>query len=77
MKNYSLRFKRHINEVFIIKPNDLGMNFLTFWFKRTTFLLKKFPFLYLFPVASMIVLLMYFLLGKYLILLTNWLQYGF
>jgi len=77
MKGYQLRFKKQIDEVFFIKPNDLGWDLLTFWFKKTTFFLKKFPFLYLIFFAGVIVLLMYLLFGGYLILLTTFLQYGF
>jgi len=77
MKSYSLRFKKQISEVFIIKPNDLGSEFLTCWFKKLTLLLKRFPFLYLLPLATLIACLLYLFLGKRIVVITSFLQYGF
>jgi len=74
---YSKNFQRYINEVFFITPNDLGNDFLNKWFKRITFFLKKSPFLLITPLTMIFVLLFYFIFGKYIILLTNFLQYGF
>jgi len=77
MKNCSLRFRKQIGEVFIIQPNDLGNKFLNFLFKKSTAYLKKFPFFYLFPATVIIVFLIYLLLGKRIVTITNLLQYGF
>jgi hypothetical protein len=77
MKSYSLRFKKQIGEVFVIQPNDLGNNFLNFLFKKTTAYLKRFPFLYLLPVAVIIVFFIYLILGKGIVTITSLLQYGF
>jgi len=77
MKVYPERFKKYINEVFFIAPNDLGLGFLNFWFKKITSFLKNTPFLLLIPLTTIFVLLIYLMFGKYLIWLTNLLQYGF
>jgi len=72
-----VKFKKQINEVFFLKPNDLGIDFLNFWFKKITFFLKNFPFLYLIPLSFFLSFLIYLFLGKYLVFLTSLLQYGF
>jgi len=77
MKSLSLKFKRQISEVFIIKPNDLGNNLLNFLFKRSTTLLKKFPFIFLLPISFFITFIIYLLLGSEIIIINNILQYGF
>jgi hypothetical protein len=77
MNLYSNRFKKYINEVFSITPNDLGFDSLTFWFKKITFLLKNIPFLLLIPLTLTFALLLHFIFGKYLVWLTSFLQYGF
>jgi len=77
MKSYSLKLKKQISEVFIIKPNDLGSQFLTYWFKKSTLFLKQFPFLYLIPLATLIAFLVYLFLGKKIVFITTFLQYGF
>jgi len=77
MKIDSKNLKIYINEVFFIEPNNLGFDFLNFWFKKTTFYLKRFPFLFIIPLSGVIVLLLYLLFGQYLVWLANLLQYGF
>lgn len=77
MTEINLRLKKKLNEVFFIEPNDLGINFLTFYFKKITARLKIMPFVYVIPFAFLIVLILYLLLGKLLIRLVTFLQYGF
>jgi len=77
MKSLSFKFKKQMNEVFFIEPNDLGNSFLNFLFKRSTAFLKKFPFLYLLPLSFLITFLIYLFLGRGIIIINNLLQYGF
>jgi hypothetical protein len=77
MKSYSLRFRKQIGEVFVIQPNELGNSFLNFLFKKSTAYLKRFPFLYLLPAAVIIVFFIYLFLGKGIVTITSFLQYGF
>lgn len=77
MREMNFRLKKKLNEVFFIEPNDLGINFLTFYFKKITARLKIMPFVYVIPFAFLIVLILYLLLGKLLIRLVTFLQYGF
>jgi len=77
MKLYSCRFKKYINEVFFIAPNDLGFKLLNIWFKKISFFLKNMPFLFIVPLTLLFVLLIYFLFGKHLVWLTSFLQHAF
>ncbi len=77
MKTINIRLKKKLNEVFSIEPNDLGIDFLTFYFKKITAYLKIIPFVYVIPFAFLISLILYLLLGKLLIRLVTFLQYGY
>lgn len=75
MKTIQLRNK--LNEVFIVSPNDLGVDFLTEKFKRITSLLKTMPFLILIPLSFAVALLIYLIFGYLVIRAVSILQYGF
>ena len=77
MTEINLRMKQKLNEVFSIEPNDLGISFLTFYFRKITARLKTIPFAYVIPFTFLISLILYFILGKLLIGLVTTLQYGF
>ena len=77
MKKINFRMKQKLNEVFSIEPNDLGVNFLTFYFRKITAYFKVIPFVYIIPLTFLISLFLYLLLGKLLIRLVTILQYGF
>lgn len=77
MTEINLRLKKKLNEIFFIEPNDLGVDFLTFYFKKITIFLKTMPFIYVIPFAFLISLILYLLLGRLLIRLVTFLQYGF
>lgn len=69
--------KQKLDEVFIVEPNNLGLVTLTNIYKKLTKSLKIVPFVYLIPLSLLIVLLVYYLLGIYLVRLVSLLQYGF
>jgi len=77
MRSMNLRLKRKMNEVFSIEPNDFGVNFLTNYFRKITSYLKIMPFVYVIPVTFLVLISLYFLLGRILIRLVTVLQYGF
>ncbi|EKE14256.1 MAG: hypothetical protein ACD_12C00603G0001 [uncultured bacterium] len=77
MRSVNLRLKRKMNEVFSIEPNELGVNFLTSYFKKLTAYLKVTPFVYIIPLTFIISIFLYFVLGRFLIKLVTVLQYGF
>jgi len=73
----NLRMKQKLNEVFSVEPNDLGINFLTYYFKKITVYLKVAPFFYVIPIAFLASIFLYFVLGRFLVKLVTVLQYGF
>ncbi|VVA44056.1 conserved hypothetical protein [Candidatus Roizmanbacteria bacterium] len=77
MKNINFRMKQKMNEVFSVEPNELGVSFLTNYFKKITAYLKIMPFVYIIPVTFLISIFLYFILGRFLIKLVTVLQYGF
>jgi hypothetical protein len=77
MNTINLRMKQKLNEVFSIEPNDLGANYLTHYFKKVTAYFKIAPFIYIIPITFFISILLYFILGRFLIKLVTVLQYGF
>ena len=69
--------KQKMNEVFLVEPNELGIGFLTIYFKKITAYLKIMPFIYIIPLTLFISIFLYFILGRFLIKLVTVLQYGF
>lgn len=77
MKEINFRLKNKMNEVFSIEPNDLGANYLTYYFRKITSYFKIAPFVYVIPITILLSVSLYFLLGGFLIKLVTVLQYGF
>lgn len=77
MREMNFRMKQKLNEVFSIEPNDLEVDFLTYYFRKITAYLKTMPFVYVIPLAFLISLILYLLLGKLLIRFVTILQYGY
>lgn len=77
MKKINFRLRNKMNEVFSIEPNDLGANYLTYYFKKIANYLKTAPFIYVIPVTFLMSILLYFVLGRFLVKLVTVLQYGF
>ena len=77
MRNTKYLLKEKMDEVFCIQENDLGIFFLTHWYKKITSHLKQIPFVYIIPLSFFCALMLYLLLGKTLILLISRLRYGF
>lgn len=77
MKTISLKLKQKLNEVYLIEPNDVGISYLTFWYKRTTRYLKNLPFIIIIPLSFIFALFAYLILGQLLVRLVTLLQYGF
>lgn len=69
--------RQKMNEVFSIETNELGVNFMTNYFKKFTAYLKVAPFIYIIPLTFIISVFLYFVLGRLLIKLVTVLQYGF
>jgi len=70
-------FRKKINEVFSLEPNNLGIEPLTGLYKKTTHYLKTMPFLVLIPASLISALTLYFIFDHILVRLVSLLQYGF
>lgn len=71
------RLEKKLYEVFSLKPTDLGSRRLTALYKIITKRLKTMPFLYVIPLAMIIAIFAYLLLGHSIVRLASLLQYGF
>lgn len=77
MKTINLRLKQKMDEVFSIEQNELGVGFLTNYFRKITAYLKIMPLIYIIPLTFLVSVALYFMLGRFLIKLVTVLQYGF
>lgn len=73
----SNKLEREFQEIFLVKPNDLGNKYLTLAYKYFTGPLKKMPFIYVIPTSFIISMMMYIVLGHFVIKLVSLLQYAF
>ncbi|MBI2051723.1 hypothetical protein HYT33_03100 [Candidatus Roizmanbacteria bacterium] len=71
------QLRHKLQEVFIIEPNDLGIDILTRLYKETTAFLKTMPFVIVVPVSFVIAVTFYLIFGPYLVKLVTILQNGF
>jgi len=70
-------FQKKLNEVFSLEPNNLGVGFLTNFYKKMVARFKVAPFIIIIPFSFIFAGMAYFLLGYLLIKLVSLLQYGF
>lgn len=71
------RFKKKLNEVYFITPNNLGVNPLTNLYKKIVDPIKIMPFIFIIPISFLIGLALYLIFGLHTIKFTSLLQYGF
>lgn len=74
---YYSDLKNAYRRIYTVSPNDLGNHALTGFYKLLTKPVKTMPFLYLAPLSLIGSLILYLLLGRFVIKLVNLLQYGF
>lgn len=77
MRAVNLKLKKKLNEIFIVEPNDLGIKFLTSWYKFLVARLKTAPFLIIIPFSFLIGYFLYLIFGFLIVRLATFLQYGF
>lgn len=77
MKTTANKLKKSLNDVFFIEPNNLGLGFMNYFYKKITHPLKFAPFIIVIPMAFLAAIIMYFIFGQLLIKLVSLLQYGF
>jgi len=77
MNSINFRMKQKMNEVFSVEQNELGIGFITNYFKKITSYLKTAPFIFVIPLAISISLFLYIIFGRLLVKLVTILQYGY
>ncbi|MFA5135802.1 MAG: hypothetical protein WC489_00230 [Patescibacteria group bacterium] len=77
MKSNFGRLKHRLNEVYNVEPNDLGLPFLTLWYRRVNKYFKRMPFRIVVPASLLGALLLYLIFGYMVVRLASILQYGF
>lgn len=70
-------WRRRMEDVFLVEPNDLVFAPLTAVYKQVTGRLKVWPFLYILPLSFVGASLLYVLFGPAVVALASVLQYGF
>ncbi len=74
MKTKVINWEKKINEIFVIKPNDLEWLPLTNFYKKIVSRLKMMPFFIIVPLSILLSIFSYFLLGYFLIKLVSFFQ---
>lgn len=77
MKTARITLKKKLDEVYSIEPNNLGLGFLTSFYKSLTSRFKTSPYAIIIPLSFLVSLIGYLFLGYLLIKLVSLLQYGF
>jgi len=69
--------KNVYRRMYFVTPNDLGNHTLNWLYKLLTRPIKTLPFLYFIPISLVSSIILYLLLGRFVIKLVSLLQYGF
>jgi hypothetical protein len=69
--------KKHLKEINVIEPNDLGIPLLTMVYRNINIFFKTAPFLFIVPIAVIGAAGLVYLFGFLAIRLVSLLQYGF
>ena len=74
---FNYRLTQKMEETFSVEPNNLGIGILTSLYKKVTIYLKNLPFLVIIPLAFLLAVFIYLIVGHLVVKLTTLLQYGF
>jgi len=76
-KNNSAILKKHLKEVTVVEPNDLGVPLLTSWYRKINVFFKTAPFIFVVPLSILGATILVYIFGLLAVRLTSLLQYGF
>ena len=76
-KNDSTILKKHLKEVMVVEPNDLGIPLLTYLYKKINVFFKTAPFVFVVPISILGATLLVYVFGLLAVRLASLLQYGF
>lgn len=71
------QLREKMDEVYLVKPNDLGFAAGNKIYRKMNVYFKRMPFLFIIPLSFAVSLLLYMLFGPLIVRLTTILQYGF
>ncbi|MBI4008693.1 hypothetical protein HY357_00495 [Candidatus Roizmanbacteria bacterium] len=77
MRVINYRLHKKLEETFVVEPNNLGTELLTFLYHRVTSFLKQMPFIFIIPMSIVGAIFLYILFGSLIVKLVTLLQYGF
>ena len=77
MKSNIVQLRRKLNEVYVVEPNDLGLPYLTSFYRKINIFFKRMPFIIVVPASLFGALLLSVFFGYLVVRLTSMLQYGF
>ena len=78
MKQQTSTFlKKHLREVGVVEPNDLGIPLLTALYRRVNVFFKTAPFIFVVPLSIVGAVGIVYIFGLLAIRLVSLLQYGF
>ena len=76
-QNTSKLLKKHLREVNVVEPNDLGIPLLTNTYRKINIFFKTAPFMFVVPIAILGATGLVYLFGILAVRLVSLLQYGF
>jgi hypothetical protein len=77
MNGFREKLIKKADEVYLLKPNNLGNGLLNTSYHHLVSYLKIMPFIYLVPLSVIATVTLYILFGPLLVKLTTLLQHGF
>jgi len=76
-KNISQILIKHLKEVNVVEPNDLGIPFLTGFYRKINVFFKTAPFIFVVPISLLGAMGLVYIFNILAIRLVSLLQYGF
>jgi len=76
-QNTADTLKKHLREVSIVEPNDLGLPLLTIPYRKINVFFKTAPFIFIIPLSILGAAALVYIFGYLAVRLVSLLQYGF
>jgi len=73
----SALLKKHLKEITIIEPNDLGIPLLTTAYRKVNIFFKIAPFVFIIPISILGAIGLVYIFGLLAVQIVSLLQYGF
>ena len=77
MKSHVYQLKTRLRDSRVVEPNEFGIPFLTFAYRRVNRFFKTAPFIFVVPLSIIGAICLVYLFGLLAVRLVSLLQYGF